>query len=232
MREREREREREGEGQTDRKRQRDRDRQRDRQRQRETKREKDRETHRETDRETERQRERQREAYLYQKEIICTHLGPYAPQGSRKLRKRSRRWKPVLPTLIRTFQVRYSRSIGEVNSNRVTSSLLRKCTRLPTHAYEVRALTFEVTDNFGSNDLLPCGAYGPWSLWTPLYQQTTTCLHSLSYSRVHAVRRWIERRRSVNNPKTFVIISCTQHKKHRRKTQLLINSFLANVKAG
>ena len=56
----------------------------------------------------------------------------------------------------------YSRSTGEVNSNRVTSSLLRKRTRLPTHAHEVRALTFEVTDNFGSNDALPCGAYGPW----------------------------------------------------------------------
>ena len=34
---------------------------------------------------------------------------------------------------------------------RVTSSLLWKWTRLPTHACEVRALTFEVTDNFGSN---------------------------------------------------------------------------------
>ena len=55
----------------------------------------------------------------------------------------------------------YSRSTGEVNSNRVTSSLLRKWTRLPTHAYEVRALTFEVTDNFGSNYVLPCGTYGP-----------------------------------------------------------------------
>ena len=33
----------------------------------------------------------------------------------------------------------------------------------PTHAHEVGALTFEVTDNFGSNDVLPCGAYGPWS---------------------------------------------------------------------
>ena len=55
----------------------------------------------------------------------------------------------------------YSRSTGEVNSNRVTSSLLRKWTRLPTHAYEVGALTFEVTDNFGSNVVLPCGAYGP-----------------------------------------------------------------------
>ena len=57
----------------------------------------------------------------------------------------------------------YSRSTGEVNSNRVTSSLLRKRTRLPTHAHEVRALTFEVTDNFGSNVVLPCGAYGPWT---------------------------------------------------------------------
>ena len=57
----------------------------------------------------------------------------------------------------------YSRSTGEVNSNRVTSSLLRKRTRLPTHAHEVRAFTFEVTDNFGSNVVLPCGAYGPWS---------------------------------------------------------------------
>ena len=56
-----------------------------------------------------------------------------------------------------------SRSTGEVNSNRVTSSLLRKWTRLPTHAYEIRALTFKVTDNFGSNDVLPCGAYGPSS---------------------------------------------------------------------
>ena len=55
----------------------------------------------------------------------------------------------------------YSRSTGEVNSNRVTSSLRRKWTRLPTHAHEVRPLTFEVTDNFGSNDTLPCGAYGP-----------------------------------------------------------------------
>ena len=87
--------------------------------------------------------------------------GPYAPQGSRKLRKRSRRSKSVLQTLIRTSQVRYSRSIGEVNSNRVTSSLLRKWTRLPTDAYEVRALTFEVSENFGSSDVLPCGAYGP-----------------------------------------------------------------------
>ena len=58
----------------------------------------------------------------------------------------------------------YSRSTVEVNSNRVTSSLLRKRTRLPTHAHEVPALTFEVTDNFGSNDVLPCGAYGPISL--------------------------------------------------------------------
>ena len=58
----------------------------------------------------------------------------------------------------------YSRSIGEVNSNRATSSLLRKRTRLPTHAHEVRALTFEVTDNFGSNVVLPCGAYGPRTL--------------------------------------------------------------------
>ena len=57
----------------------------------------------------------------------------------------------------------HSRSTGEVNSNRITSSLLRKRTRLPTHAHEVRAFTFEVTDNFGSNDLLPCGAYGPSS---------------------------------------------------------------------
>ena len=56
----------------------------------------------------------------------------------------------------------YSRSTGEVNSNTVTSSLLQKRTRLPTHAHEVRALTFQVTDNFGSNDVLPCGAYGPW----------------------------------------------------------------------
>ena len=56
----------------------------------------------------------------------------------------------------------YSRSTGEVNSNRVTSSLLWKWTRLPTHAHEVGALTFEVTDNFGSNVVLPCGAYGPW----------------------------------------------------------------------
>ena len=87
--------------------------------------------------------------------------GPYAPQGSRKLRKWSRRSKSALQMLIRTSQVRYSRSIGEVNSNRVTSSLLRKWTRLPTDAYEVRALTFKVTENFESNDVLPCGAYGP-----------------------------------------------------------------------
>ena len=58
----------------------------------------------------------------------------------------------------------YSRSTGEVNSNIVSSSLLQKWTRLPTHACEVGALTFEVTDNFGSNGILPCGAYGPW--WT------------------------------------------------------------------
>ena len=89
--------------------------------------------------------------------------GPYAPQGSRKLRKWSRRSKSVLQPLIRTSEVHYSRSISEVNSNRVTSSLLRKWTRLPTHVCEVRALTFEVTDNFGSNDVLPCGAYGPRS---------------------------------------------------------------------
>ena len=57
----------------------------------------------------------------------------------------------------------YSRSTGEVNSNRVTSSLLRKRTRLPIHTHEVRALTFEVTDNFGSSVVLPCGAYGPKS---------------------------------------------------------------------
>ena len=55
----------------------------------------------------------------------------------------------------------YSQSTGEVNSNRVTSSLLRKRTRLPTHAHKVGALTFEVTDNFGSNVVLRCGAYGP-----------------------------------------------------------------------
>ena len=63
----------------------------------------------------------------------------------------------------------YSRSTGEVNSNRVTSSLLRKWTWLPTHAYEVRALTFEVTDNFGSNDVLPCRAYGPWACLDTVY---------------------------------------------------------------
>ena len=69
----------------------------------------------------------------------------------------------------------YSRSTGEVNSNRVTSSLLRKQTRLTTHAHEVRALTFEVTDNFGSNVVLPCGAYGPW--WLSIYQSddSDTC---------------------------------------------------------
>ena len=65
-----------------------------------------------------------------------------------------RRWS-VLPKFAT------QRSIGEVNSNRVTSSLLRKWTRLPTHACEVGALTFEVTDNFGSNGALPCGAYRP-----------------------------------------------------------------------
>ena len=102
-------------------------------------------------------------------QVICKVQGPYAPHGSRKLRKWSRRSKSVLPW----FQIQwnfwqrrmYSRSTGEVNSNRVTSSLLRKRTRLPTHAHEVRALTFEVTDNFGSNVVLPCGAYGPrsWS---------------------------------------------------------------------
>ena len=42
-------------------------------------------------------------------------------------------------------------------------SLLRKRTRLPTHVHKVRALTFEVTDNFGSNVVLPYGAYGPIS---------------------------------------------------------------------
>ena len=72
-----------------------------------------------------------------------------------------------ITTLIRTSEIRYSRSIGEANSNRVTSSLLRKRTRLPTHACEVGALTFEVTDNFGSNGVLPCGAYGPWWLRRP-----------------------------------------------------------------
>ena len=100
---------------------------------------------------------------------VFTHLGPYAPQGSRKLPKWSRCSKSVLQTLIRTSEVRYSRSIGELNSIRVTSSLLRKWIRLQTHACEVRALTFEVTDNFGSNGVLPCGAYGPWALlksWT------------------------------------------------------------------
>ena len=34
--------------------------------------------------------------------------------------------------------------------------------RLPTDAYEVGALSFEVTDNYGSNGVRPCGAYGPW----------------------------------------------------------------------
>ena len=57
----------------------------------------------------------------------------------------------------------YSRSTGEVNSNRVTSSLHRKWTRLSTNAHEVGALTFKVTNNFGSNDVLLCGAYGTWS---------------------------------------------------------------------
>ena len=100
--------------------------------------------------------------------LEITVLGPYAPQGSRKLPKWSRCSKSVLQTLIRTFEVRYSQSIGEVNSNRVTSSLLRKWTRFPTHACEVRALTFEVTDNFGSNGVLPRGAYRPWlaGRWT------------------------------------------------------------------
>ena len=92
-------------------------------------------------------------------------LGPYAPQGSRKLRKWSRRSKSVLQSFWIQWNFRrpctYSRSTGEVNSNRVTSSLLRKWTWLPTHAYEVGALTLEVTDNYGSNDVLPCDAYRP-----------------------------------------------------------------------
>ena len=69
----------------------------------------------------------------------------------------------------------YSRSTGEVNSNSVTSSLLRKQTQLPTHAHEVRVLTFEVTDNFGSNVVLPCGAYGP--RWLSIHQSddSDTC---------------------------------------------------------
>ena len=66
----------------------------------------------------------------------------------------------------------YSRSTDEVSSNKVTSSLLRKWTRLPTDAYEVGALTLEVTDNYGSNGVLPCGAYGPW---THLPQITQLC---------------------------------------------------------
>ena len=94
-------------------------------------------------------------------------LGPYAPEGSGKLWKWSRRSKPVLLTLIRTSEVRYPRSISEVNSNWVSSSLLRKSNWLLTHAYQVGALTFEITDNFGSNDVLPCGAYGPQSINSP-----------------------------------------------------------------
>ena len=43
--------------------------------------------------------------------------GPYAPQGRRKLGKCSRFSKSILPTLIRTSEVCYSRSIGKVNSN-------------------------------------------------------------------------------------------------------------------
>ena len=62
----------------------------------------------------------------------------------------------------------FCESTGKVNSNRFTSSLLRKWTWLPTHAYEVQALTFELTDNFESNDVLPCGAYGPPCLNTRL----------------------------------------------------------------
>ena len=104
--------------------------------------------------------------------------GPYAPQGSRKLPKWRRRSKSVLQTLICTSAVRYSRSIGEVNSNGVTSSLLRKWTRLPTHACEVRVLTFEVTDNFGSTGVLPCGAYGPMCMHClcPLPSPDTLCI--------------------------------------------------------
>ena len=75
------------------------------------------------------------------KPLVWLDVGPYAPQGSRKLLKWSRCSKSVLQTLIFTSEVRYSRSIGEVKSNRVTSSLLRKWTRLPTHACEVGALT-------------------------------------------------------------------------------------------
>ena len=97
-----------------------------------------------------------------QKSLSMYVPGPYAPQGSQKLPKWSRCSKSVLQTLIRTSEVYYSRSIGEVSSNRVTSSLLRKWTRLPTHACKVGALTFKVTDNYGSNGVVPCGAYGPW----------------------------------------------------------------------
>ena len=69
----------------------------------------------------------------------------------------------------------YSQSTGEVNSNKITSSLLQKRTRLPTHAHEVGALTFEVTDNFGSNDVLPCGAYGPRRLgWWPVCKSVSS----------------------------------------------------------
>ena len=63
----------------------------------------------------------------------------------------------------------YSQLTGEVNSSRVMSSLLRKWTQLPTHPYEVQALTLEVTDNFGSNGVLPWGAYGPWWLQVGLW---------------------------------------------------------------
>ena len=61
----------------------------------------------------------------------------------------------------RGFRFNETSDNGACTQGRVTSSLLRKRTRLLTHGHEVRALTFEVTDNFGSNGVLPCGAYGP-----------------------------------------------------------------------
>ena len=68
----------------------------------------------------------------------------------------------------------HSRSTGEVNYVLATSKTNQTsdpCTR-------VRALTFEVTDNFGSNDLLPCGAYGPQSYLPTAREDLSTFISS------------------------------------------------------
>ena len=48
-----------------------------------------------------------------------------------------------------------------------------------TYAYEVRVLTFEVSDNFGSNDVRPCGAYGSRLLLVRIYKVLSVWKESL-----------------------------------------------------